>query len=395
MNHDRINSINKLRLHSLFVPPMLLTLVVLFGIFVSCKEKKGYSSQSHPIPTDTVTLRHAKGFVLEEADSYRIITILNPWKQDEIHSKYYLVENKETQTPADGKRIVVPLTSVVANSATYLAFLELLGVIDNLSGVCNPEYIYSPIVQQGIEEGQIKNIGDAFNLDIENLLMLRPQAIITPAYNAEDENTKKLEQSGLSVIYNIEWQEKTPLGRAEWIKFIAAFFNQSQRADSIFSEIENRYNELKKQVEVLSYAPTVMSGQDFRGTWSMPGGSSFNATLFRDAGANYLYANDHTSGSIPTNIENVLINFRDADVWVGAQVKYLKELEEADSKYKLFKAFKTGNVYNYNKRTNSVQGNDYWESAVARPDMLLADMVKVFHPDLLPDYELFYMEKLQ
>ncbi len=371
----------------------LLKIISLLIITASCTTRQ--ATNSIDLSAKDIDLKYAEGFTINETQNYKEITVLNPWKKGKVHSKYYLVKDDNTAVPSDGKKIIIPLKSLVVNSATYLEFLQLLNVLDKVTGVCNAEYIYNPYILNKVKEGKIKDIGDAFNIDVENLLMLRPQAVMTPAYNTEDENTKRLEQTGLSLLYNIEWQEKTPLGRAEWIKFIGAFFDKSSLADSIFNTIEKKYNDIKGQVALLSYAPSVMSGQDFRGTWSMPGGNSFNAHLFQHAGANYFYSNDNSSGSISTNIENVLINFRNADIWVGAQANTLEELGKIDSKYKLFKAYKDGNVYNYNKRINSNYGNDYWESAVAHPDILLADMVKVFHPNLFPNHEFFYIKKLE
>lgn len=360
---------------------------------ISCVQKQKQNNTASK--GETVKLKYAQGFSIKKNDNYTTLTVFNPWKKETVYDRYYLVKDDNEEVPEDGKKIQIPLQSMVANSATQLGFLQLLGVLDKVTGVCSAKYIYNPDILTSVENGKVKDLGDAFNLDIENLLLLRPQAVMTSAYNAEDENSKKMAQTGLNILYNIEWQEKTLLGRAEWIKFVGAFFDKGIEADSIFNEVEKNYMNLKNTVEAISYAPSVMSGQDFRGTWSMPAGKSFNAQLFRDAGGNYLYANDEMSGSIPSNIENALINFRNADIWVGVQANSLDELVQTDSKYRLFKPFKNGNVYNYNKRMNATGGNDYWESAVARPDILLSDMVKVFHPNLLPDYELFYMQKLK
>lgn len=342
-----------------------------------------------------IELKYARGFTMEKTNNYKIITVLNPWKEGEVYDKYYLVKDTATQVPDDGKKIMTPLKTLVANSATHLEFIQLIDEIDQVTGVCNAQYIYSPTILRRVKEGKTKDLGDAFNLDIENLMLLRPQAVMTSAYNAEDENSKKLEQCRLPVIFNIEWQEKTLLGRAEWIKFVAAFFDKEELADSIFNQVEKRYNDAKKKAATLPYSPTVLSGQDFRGTWSMPAGKSFNAQLFRDAGSNYFYANNKETGSIFTNIENALINFSKANIWVGVQANTLEELGKTDAKYKLFQAFKNGNVYNYNNRINANGGNDYWESGVARPDLLLMDMIKVFHPSLFPEYTFTYMKKLE
>lgn len=368
--------------------------ICLLCVLTACGSKhvKKEAAQQDGIP---VILSQAKGFGIAHADHYTTVTVYNPWKPGEIYDKYYLVKSEQTVVPADGRRITVPLRSLMINSATHLGFLELLGELDKVTGVCNSSYIYNPAILQGVKEGRIKDLGDAFNLDIENLLLLHPQAVMTTAYNAEDENSKRMQQTGLHLIYNVEWQEPTLLGRAEWIKFIGAFFDKEVMADSIYSAIEQRYNDVKMKALVLSYSPSIFSGQDYRGTWSLPGGKSYTAQLFRDAGANYRYAQDSTNTSIGSNMEEVLMNFNQTDIWIGVQASSLKELGQTDNKYRLFKAFKEGKVFNINKRSNAAGGNDYWESGVARPDLLLSDMIKICHPNLFPDYELTYYEQLK
>ena len=363
-------------------------------LLTACQDKQKVVSNTEN--GTSVPLSYAQGFGITHSSGYTTITVYNPWKPGEIYDTYYLVKNEGQAVPTDGLKVVIPLKSIMTNSATHLGFLELLGELDKVTGVCNSNYIYNPTILQGVKDGTIKDLGDAFNLDIENLLLLHPQAVMTSAYNAEDENGRRMKQTGLPILYNIEWQEKSILGRAEWIKFIGAFFDKEKLADSIFSQIAEQYNEIKKKAEKLSYSPSILSGQDYRGTWSMPSGRSYNAQLFRDAGANYYYANDTTvSGSISSSIEEALIHFNQADIWVGVQANTLEDLGKMDPKYKLFKSYKNGNVYHINKRTNITGGNDYWESGVARPDLLLNDMIKIVHPNLLPEYELTYMDKLK
>lgn len=362
-------------------------------ILTACNNKPGPPQDKST--GEFVKLKYAQGFTINRTPQYTTVTVLNPWKKGSIYARYYLVKDSKTTVPDDGNKIIVPLKSMVANSATQLEFLQQLGVINKVKGVCSSKYIFNPFILKGVKEGRIKDLGDAFNLDIENLLILHPQAVMTSAYNAEDENSKRMQQTGLTLLYNIEWQEESLLGRAEWIKFVGAFFGKGAEADSIFERVEKNYNDLKLKAASCPSKPTVLSGQDFRGTWSMPAGKSFSAQLFRDASADYFYANDNTTGSVPSNIENALVNFKNADVWVGVQANTLEELGKTDDKYKLFKAYREGNVYNCNKRMNETGGNDYWESAVARPDLLLSDMIKIFHPELLPEYELFYMQKLK
>ncbi|KAA6348285.1 iron complex transport system substrate-binding protein [termite gut metagenome] len=368
-------------------------LVCAFLLQMACESRK----PSRPFAEKeriSGTIQYAEGFSITHINDYTKIIVFNPWEGGKVYDIYYLVKDEKVAVPSDGHKVITPLKSLMVNSATHLGFLDLLGETDKVTGVCSASSIYNPSILKGVEEGKIMDLGDSFNLDMERLLLLKPQAIMTSAYNAEDENSKRMKQSGLTLLYNIEWQEKSLLGRAEWIKFIGAFFDKENLADSIFNDVAGRYNTIKKQAYLATDTPSVLSGQDFRGTWSMPGGQSFNARLFRDAGARYYYADNNASGSIATTIEEALLHFEQADVWVGVQTSTLEELAKTNKKYKLFKAYQKGTVYNTSKRTTATGGNDYWESGVARPDLLLSDMIKIFHPSLLPDYELTYMKLL-
>lgn len=370
-----------------------ILLVCLLSLLLSAcgKSTTPHGTNSAVTP---IELSHARHFTLARADNYTVVTVLNPWKSGEVYATYYLVKDEHTSTPADGHKVLVPVKSLMANSVTHLGFLELLNELPAITGVCSADYIYNPYIKEAVKEGRVQDLGDAFSLHIEKLLMLRPQVVMTTAYNADDANSKKMRQTGLTLIYNIEWQEKSLLGRAEWIKFIGAFFDKEALADSIFATIEERYNEVKAIAASVTHKPTVLSGQDYRGSWSMPGGQSFNAQLFNDAGGDYFYKDDASTGSISTTIEEALLHFSKADVWVGTQVNTLEELGKMEPKYKLFNAYKRGEVYATNKRTNATGGNDYWESAIARPDLLLSDMIAILHPGLLPEYTLTYLNRL-
>jgi iron complex transport system substrate-binding protein len=189
--------------------------------------------------------------------------------------------------------------------------------------------------------------------------------------------------------------ETSLLARAEWIKFVAAFYGKSSMADSIFSVIAERYNDIKRKALSVKNKPQIMAGSNFRGTWYMPSGRNYMGQLFIDAGARYYYANDTTAGSLPLNIETVLKNFSETDIWLNCNYKTMGELRKADSKNSLFRPVKLGQVYSFNKKLLPSTANDFWESAVARPDLLLSDVISILHPEILPGYETVYAEKLK
>ena len=371
-------------------------LLIIIGIFVlvSCNNKSS-NNKTVKQPLTQKLLNYATGFAVNNFEDYKEVIVFSPWKKGEIYARYYLVKDIKTKTPNDGEKIKIPLKTLASTSVTHLEFLSLLDEIQTITGVCSPALIYNPELQKNIQAGKITDLDDAFSLNVEKTLVLKPEALMTSGFNQADAAAQRIGQAGIPVIFNNEWMETSLLGRAEWIKFVAVFYNKEQLADSIFTDIEKRYNELKDRALKVKKKPKVMSGNNFRGTWYMPAGQSFMGQLFRDAGGDYFYANDTTTGSLPLNVETVLKNFAETDVWLNVNFSTIDELIKTDSKHALFHPVITRQVYNFNKRLLPSSANDFWESAVARPDLLLGDVIAILHPELLPDYEFVYAEKLK
>lgn len=369
----------------------LLIVIVLFG---SCKKKQSIANNI-PQSENSLTVKYADGFSIYYHDDYKEVIVYNPWEKGTVYTRYYLIDNKEVQTPENGVKIITPLKTIALTSVTQIEFLNLIDELHTVSGICSPELIYNEAIRNGIDGKKITDLGDAFSLNVERVLLLNPEALMTSGYNQNDPNVFRVEKAQIPVLYNNEWMETSLLARAEWIKFASVFYNKEDVADSIFSEIERRYTETRDKAKNVLKKPSILSGSSFRGTWYMPGGRSFMGKLFADAGAEYFYANDTTMGSLPLNVETVLMNFSDADVWLNCGYDNIDELKKADSKNALFRPVQLDKVYNFNKRRLPSGANDFWESAVARPDLLLADVIKILHPDILPEHELVYAEKLK
>ena len=371
-------------------------LLIIIGIFVlvSCNNKSS-NNKTIKQPHTQKLLNFATGFAINNFEDYKEVIVYSPWKKGEIYARYYLVKDEKTKTPGEGIKIKIPLKTLATTSVTHLEFLSLLNEIQTITGVCSPKLIYNAELQKNILAGKITDLGDAFNLNVERVLLLKPNALMTSGFNQTDANAQRIGQAGIPVIYNNEWMETSLLGRAEWIKFVAAFYDKELQADTIFAGIDKRYNDLKTKALKVTNKPKIMSGNNFRGTWYMPAGRSFMGQLFLDAGADYFYANDTTTGSLPLNVETVLKNFANTDIWLNVNFSTINELIKADSKHALFRPVKTGQVFNFNKRLLPSTANDFWESAVARPDLLLGDVITILHPELLPDYEPVYADKLK
>lgn len=341
------------------------------------------------------SIKYAKGFDLAEYDDYQRLTIFNPWVEDGIQQRFYLVTDASVITPSDGKRLLVPIGSVAISSCTHTEFLDMLGCIEKVNAMCSPELIYNATLRQRHAEGKIVSIGDAFNVNHELLLSCRPDAFLVASYSNQNDNTDRLIKSGINVVYNNEWTETTLLARAEWLKMMGALFGKTAEADSLFSVIESNYMEASIIARQVVEKPAIMAGGNFKGTWYMPGGQSWMGRLIADAGGDYYYANDSTSTSLPLNFESVLNNFNDCEVWINAPTATIRELLQIDSRHNLFAPLKNGRVYSFYAKTKPRGANDFWESAVAHPDIVLKDMIWALHPTLLPDYNPQYIMHLQ
>ena len=369
-----------------------LILVLLNGL-VSCGSKTQKSEKAQS--SDTLKLSYAEGFSIRYFNNYKEVVVYSPWVKGSEYARYYLVTDLNVKTPSNGTRIKIPLQTLASTSVTHLEFLSLLGELPTITGVCSPAIIYNPTVLKRVGEGKIVNLGDAFSINVEKTLQLNPGAVMMSGYNQNDPYAKRVSQAGIPVIFNNEWMETSLLARAEWIKFVGVFYNKEKLADSIFSTVDKRYTEIKAKAATVKAKPTLMAGSNFRGTWYMPAGHSFMGRLFADAGAKYYFSKDTTSGSLPLNVETVLTNFSQSDVWLNCSFSSLNDLIKADSKHSLFRPVVLKQVYNFNKRKLPSSANDFWESAVARPDLLLSDVIAILHPELLPGYQLVYAEKLK
>ncbi|NLJ00434.1 MAG: ABC transporter substrate-binding protein [Bacteroidales bacterium] len=378
------------------IPALLLLLLVFVSTACNSRQREGGTSMLGDF-ISSEPIRYAEGFTIDHAEDYTRVTILNPWSNaSDPYETYFLYRNDSILPllPSEGVKLKTPLTSLAVNTFSYFSFLELLGEMDVISGVTDGFRIYHPGILEKIERGDIVDLGDPFQPDIERTMALKPQAVINSAYAQLDRYSERLLQAGFPVIYSLEWMETSPLARAEWIKLMAAFFDKREAGDSLFNAIEQEYLQLRDKVEAVD-KKSVLAGDIFQDTWYVPGGNSFNATLFRDAGLDYRYQDNNESGSIGLDIESVLTQFGKSDIWFGCEAGTYAELVNKDAKYLLLQPVKNRKVYNNHNRTTPSGGNDYFESAIANPHFVLADLVKAAYPHLLPDYSFTYIKPLE
>jgi len=365
-----------------------ISFLLLLVLLTSCTMKQPYSGQPE-------SNRYAKGFAIVPNADYTKVVAYSPWQEGDILATYYLVKSDTASTPSDGIRLRIPIQRLTVTSCTHIGFLKALGLLESVYGVCSPEIVYNREVFTPSDRHEVMNVGDAMTPDVERIIRTAPEAVMVSTYAQGDAATEKLRSLAVPIIYNNEWTENDPLARAEWIRFVGAFYDCLPQADSLFGQVVESYNALKAQTADIEQHRSIMSGNNFRGTWYMPAGSTYMGVLFRDAGAEYFYASDTSHFSIPLGIETVIHNFANADVWVGCPASSLEELAQMDEKHTWFKSYKSGEVYNFARRTTEAGGNDFWETGVVRPDYILSDLIKILYPDLAKDAEFYFTEHLE
>lgn len=361
-------------------------------LFCACqpasRKQAALSLAQEAQPDSCMSLHYAKGFQVEYYPDYKKVSVHNPWGGKP--SLYYLYhQQKPKDLPEHAQAIQIPLNSLATTSCTHIGFLDRLGQLPKVKGACNLSMVYHPAFRQAAQASLISDLGDNYAINAEKALSLQVDALFWSGYGQQDAKINFLRKAGLPIIENNEWMEPDLLARAEWLRFMAVFFDQEALADSLFQCTLRSYQTLKQMAaqDSLSHPKTLMVGENFRGTWYVPGGRSYMAQLFRDAGADYYFENDSSSGSLALSLERVLRDMGHADIWVGADAASLADLAAQDARYTWFDAYKNKAVYSYNRRSTPQGGNDFWEAGVAHPDRLLSDFVKLLHPQLLPDRE--------
>jgi iron complex transport system substrate-binding protein len=386
---------------------LLVILAVLFPLVSAAQETnltdgcvENYDPNQDYFP-DKVEVEYAAGFEVEYFNNYRVLRVLSPWAGAAEPFEYVLVQ---CGTPApegydDAQIIETPIDTLVSLSTTYLPHLIELGELDSLLGVDSDSYIFTttPEVIELINQEKLANVGLGANINLEIMLDLNPDLVIAYALGLPEYDAHPLLlDSGIHVALNAEYLENTPLGQAEWIKFTALFFNKEALGNEYFNTLVAKYETLTALTEAVESRPTVFAGVPFDGSWYVPGGQSYVAQLFDDAGADYLWKDEESAGGVQMDFEVVLEKAQNADFWLN--VGFWSSLDDGlaeDERYAEFSAFQNGQVYNNNARQSESGGSDYYESAVIHPDVLLADLIHIFHPDLLPDHTLYYYQKLE
>lgn len=379
----------------------------LVGFLVACSSSSTLYEKGEPgyegpaLFKEKVVIRHAKGFTIDYHKNFKLVKIMSPFENSTDTMRFVLLQ-RGTPKPAGyahAQIIQIPIQSLVPMSSMHIGLVGFLGAEHIVTGMGNLTYVSSEKIRARIRSGDIKEVGKDQGLNEELLIAMHPDLVMAIGSPVSKINRYQLlKQAGIPVMVNSEWIETTPLARAEWVKLMAALLNEEAEVNAKFGESEREYTRLAELAKRSKIKPSLVTGLNSKDAWFVPSGSGYVCRFFQDAGAHYHWADTQATGSLALNFETVYPVALSADFWLNVGilgVKSKQELLDKDQRYADFRAFKNGNIFTHNKRQAANGANDYWESGAVNPHLVLADLIKILHPELLPDHELFYYQQIR
>ena len=373
----------------------LKVLSVLFLIVsVSCK-KEINTALLKPVSTK---IKYAKGFDIIDDNGIKKLIIKSAFQNSNEIFSYTIQKKNNDNTLNDpfNKKILVPIKKIVVTSTTHIPMVELLNEETAIIGFPFGKYVSSEKTRSLLDAGKISEIGNESSLNTEILLDLEPELVVGYGVSSADKTLNIIEKAGIKVIYNGDWLEETPLGRAEWIKFFGILFDKEKQADSIFNIIEANYIAVKKKALKSIKKRNVLSGAIMsKDIWTLPSCDSFEAQFLKDDNLNYIWKETKGKGSLSLSFESVFDKGATADFWIAPGYFSSKEqLLKSNNLYAKFEAFQNDHIYTSSTIKGKTGGIIYYELATTRPDLVLKDIVKITNPTLFPNYTLTFFEKM-
>jgi len=381
-----------------------LLIAVLFS--VSCQRDIYQGSDRSSVPGDKTAspigkadIKYAKGFSIVYYKSFKQVNIYN-YAGNKIDTAQYVLIKRGAAIPegyTKAQVIETPLRSIIGMSSMHVALIDFAEADAIITGLGNLKYVSSSRVREAIKAGKIKEVGQESNLNNELVLTMHPDLIMAVGnVNAKANRFKVLTDAGIPVIQNSEFLESTPLGRTEWVKLMAALVDKEAMVNKKFDQIDVAYQKLVVLAKKATHKPNIITTMPVKGTWYVPEGNSYLAHFLENAGGASKWSDVSGIGTLPLSFETVAPEALKADFWLNiGYVNSKQDMTARDARFADFKPFKNGNVYNYNKRTNDAGANDYWESGAVNPHIVLSDLIKILHPELLPKHELVYYKQLK
>ena len=341
---------------------------------------------------DKTTIEDAASFTVEYRRSYKVVTVKEAYVGGP--AEHYVLLQCGAPAPAltgefAGAQVVpVPITSLFVFSTTHLSLLTDLNRMDVLTGVAQRDAVIDAQAEARIAAGKVVEFARAgLQIDVERVVSTKPAVLM--AGGTPTPTLSVIKAAGVPVVSNTEWLEPTALGRAEWVKYMALFLNEEREAQTQYAEMKGRYRALSARAVARPEGerPLVMTGRSTRGQFVIAGGRSYVAALIKDAGGRYAWADNAAVASATVDLEAQIQRAANADIWInGGGWKSVQAMLEDEPRYVAFKAYRQGQVWVYERRQKPDGANDYWSRSVTHPDLLLADIVKIFFPRSFPDH---------
>ena len=372
----------------------ILILCAILWCMCSC----GSSSNIEDFNLSIYTPNYATGFRILGAEGKQstLIRIINPWQSaNDVETMLFIARGGE-KVP-DGFRGQVlhsDAKRIVCMSSSHIAMLDVMESVGNVVGVSGKDFITNPYI--AANRHSIADVGYDSNINFELLVAQRPDIVLLYGVTGACSMQSKLEELGIPYIYIGEYVEEDPLGKTEWLIVIAEIIGKREQGIAYFSEVPKRYNHLKSMAAAATLPqPKVMLNTPYADSWFMPSTSSYLARLIADAGGDYIYKKNTSNHSQPIDLEEAALLTTEADIWLHVEgVSSLKDLRQQYPKFAKMPCVQRGEIYNCDKRSVLGGGNDYWESGVVQPDVVLRDLIKIFHPELVSE-EFVYYRKIE
>ncbi|MBH1938396.1 ABC transporter substrate-binding protein [Streptomyces sp. AV19] len=355
-----------------------------------------FSSDKDYFPVKS-TVTHAENFTLRYEKSYQVLTVKQPYPNAGPES-YILVKCGAPKPSLSGDlakapQLTVPVRSLYSMSTTHLPLLTATDRADVVTGVADASLVNSGEIRDRIKAGKTAEYAKGGTINTEKVIAAKPDVLVTQG--SDDPRYPKLRSAGIPVVANAEWLEPTPLGRAEWVKAMAALTGAEQTAGQVFQDVENAYAQATARAARARKPVDVLSGSMFQGTWTMAAGGSYVGTLIKDAGGTYPWAGDRGTGSLRLGFEAVYAKAGGARLWLTDQPwKSGGDITKADSRYGRLAAVRDGEVWTNTRTAGGEGGNDFYERGVLRPDLILDDMTAILHPELAKGHTFVFYEKV-
>ncbi len=357
----------------------LLLLFTAVSIFATEFKKKLDLDWNYP--------QYAQGFRYIVKKEYSVLELLSKYSDNKHHRYCIFFTHDRVKDIIDFSctNIFLPIKSIAVTSSTHIASLAEIDALEMVTAAQNLHFIHN----EKIKNLNLMELGNPVN--VEGLVKNNTALLISDG--VEFFNIKellRLQKLNINVFINQDFKEETPLARAEWIIALGILVGKSDDAAKKFQEIKKRYLDLKQMATELKKTTSLIASVDLS-HWTLLRPNSNIDQIAKDAGMVRVFQDAH----IYKSLENIYANGLNAATWLlHSNITSRDDLLKIDKRLEDILKRKNGKIYSFAKEMTIGGGNDYWETAVIRPDLLLQELIAIGHQEVFPDCKLRWYKKL-